>query len=77
MMQRQNDMLKNFDNIHKQMFSGFGMSDPFANDPFFSDSFGSFGRADQMMKKMEDQMRNMVRASDLGEGQFIKQTVHT
>ena len=58
------------------------MSDPFSNDPFFSDSgFGSFGRADDMMRKMEDNMRkqmaDMPRASDLGQGQFMKQTVHT
>ncbi len=36
----------------------FGGRDPFANDPFFSDS--GFGRIDNMMKNMRQDMHNMM-----------------
>ena len=39
--------------MQSQMMKGFGMSDPFKNDPFFSGGgSGMFGGADRMMEQM-------------------------
>jgi hypothetical protein len=59
----------------------FGGRDPFANDPFFSDS--GFGRIDGMMKNMKKDMNNMMNSqmmiggssgSGPGSGHFVQQT---
>lgn len=44
--------------------------DPFANDPFFNNDFGSgmFCRADEMMNKMRNQMSDMPDPGSLGKG---------
>ena len=58
------------------MMKGFGMSDPFKNDPFFSGGgSGMFGGADRMMEQMHVGMDRDFRA-EIGQGQFIKQTYH-
>ena len=50
--------------------------DPFANDPFFNNDFGSgmFCRADEMMNKMRNQMSDMPDPGSLGKGQFMMQS---
>jgi len=76
------------DEMANKMFSGFGMGsmlmkDPFANDPFFSDSGKSpFGRMDEMINKMRGDMDNAMQMSSLqssmGNGsRFVKQTSKT
>lgn len=52
------DMMKQMDNMHKDMFKGFGggmgmmMRDPFKDDPFFNGSDDMFGNANNMMAQM-------------------------
>ena len=40
--------------------SGFFGGDPFANDPFFANSGGSFGGFDNMMMDMQKQMKSAM-----------------
>jgi len=53
-----NQMMRQMENMQKEMFSGFGggmmMHDPFKNDPFFNGSGGDdmFGNANKMMQQM-------------------------
>lgn len=54
------------------MFKGFGMSDPFKNDPFFNGKGGGMfgGGIDQMMKEMRAGMMDMNAGFDgMGGGQ--------
>ena len=58
MMQRHQDEMSQ---MTSQMFKGFGMGDPFRDDPFFNGS-GFGGGIDKMMK----QMRSGMMEADLG-----------
>jgi len=59
-----------FDKMAKQMFSGFGMGDPFENDPFFRSGGGMFGRMDEMLKEMRKPMGTMSSEMLGGGGRF-------
>ena len=81
MMGQRGNMMARMEDMHNNMMSGFGRSifggkDPFADDPFFKDSgFGGgsmFGRADEMMNQMRQQMSDMPKANQLGQGQFVQ-----
>lgn len=60
MWARQELMHKQMDDMASQMFSGY--RDPFKDDPFFSDPFGSMNK---MMGDMQGRMKSME-----GNGRF-------
>ena len=71
-------MFQQMEKMQSQMMQGFGMSDPFKNDPFFNGSGkgGMFDRADKMMEQMRTNMDRDFGSSEIGQGHFIKQTYH-
>lgn len=71
-------MIERMDRMHDDMFKnfgkGFGMMDPFKDDPFFNRGGGDiFARAENMMKDMMSHHDFGTEiGSGLGKGQFMK-----